>query len=270
MRVVIVQYDPQLGQVDRNLKHVTEMIAPVSSEDKVDILMLSEMAFTGYVFTTKSEVEEVAEVAGEGKTFKWCQAQALRLRCMVMCGYVERDPASGNLYNAMMVISPAGELVVNPRKTFLYETDKPWATPGDGFITWHCPWLDKTISFGICMDINPDDFKAPFEAYEFGTHAAERGSDLVLFSCAWCDFEPPDADISPTLSYWATRLHPIIEALQEGKYPKDNCYFLCSNRIGSENGTFFVGASCALSLKEPALLATAERREEAVLQIDLP
>jgi protein N-terminal amidase len=228
------------------------------------------MAFTGYVFQSKDDVRKVAEVAGEGPTFAWCQAQARRLNAMVMCGYVEADAAHEHLYNAMMVLSPDGELVCNPRKTFLYETDKPWATAGDGFRTWHCPWLDKTISFGICMDINPNDFTAPFEAYEFGTHAAKHASDLVLLSCAWCDFEPPDVETYPTLSYWAERLSPIIDALRNREYAKANCYFLCANRIGSENGTFFVGASCAMSLKEPALLAHAGRREETVLHVEIP
>lgn len=228
------------------------------------------MAFTGYVFKSKKEIEPFAEVAGFGQGFAWCQALAIRLECIVTCGYVERDPHTADLYNSMMVVSPTGALVCNPRKTFLYETDMPWATAGDGFKTWYCPWLDKTISFGICMDINPYNFESPFEKFEFGNHAAAAGSDLVLFSCAWCDFEPPDTSTSATMSYWATRLSPIIEALQNNTYAKSNCYFLVSNRIGSERGTFFVGASCAISLKEPSLLTAATRLDEQVLHVYIP
>ncbi|KAH7459714.1 hypothetical protein PRNP1_010954 [Phytophthora ramorum] len=268
MRVAIVQYDPQLGQVQRNMEYVDKMVASLSREDKIDVLMLSEMAFTGYVFKSKAEVAEVAEVAGQGQTFNWCQRQARRLHCMVTCGYVEKEGEV--LYNSMMVVSPDGELVCNPRKTFLYETDKSWATAGEGFCTWHCPWLNKTISFGICMDINPDDFKAPFAAYEFGSHALEHESDLILFACAWNDFEAQDIEPYPTLSYWAQRLSPVIDTLVKGEYVKPNCHFLCSNRIGTENGTFFVGASCALSLKEPAVVAHAGRRTEELLRVEIP
>ncbi|DAZ93920.1 TPA: hypothetical protein N0F65_010122 [Lagenidium giganteum] len=268
MHVLIVQYEPHIGQVARNLAHVSEMLAPYSMSDDIDLLMLSEMAFTGYVFKTRAEVEPLAEVAGAGPTFEWCRHHARRLKCLVTCGYVEK--AGGDLYNAMMVVSPDGDLVCNPRKHFLYETDKSWATPGECFTSWYCPWLQKQISFGICMDINPNDFTAPFEAFEFATQVIPHGSDLVLFACAWCDFEPPDSDTYPTLSYWATRLSPIIDALQKETYPKEDCYFLCSNRIGLENGTFFVGASCAMSLREPSLLAQAGRREELVLQVELP
>ncbi|GLE02594.1 hypothetical protein PINS_up011435 [Pythium insidiosum] len=230
------------------------------------------MAFTGYVFQKREDVERVAEIADQGPTFAWCQAKARRFRCLVTCGYVERDAADhSRLFNSMMVLSPDGELVCNPRKTFLYETDKLWATPGDGFRTWHCPWLDKTIAFGICMDINPDDFTAPFDRFEFATHAATARADLVLFACAWTDFEPDSDDVMPTVNYWATRLTPIIDALQANEYGgKSACHFLVSNRIGTENGTFFVGASCVISLQEPALLTVAGRREEALLLVDVP
>ncbi|ETP24459.1 hypothetical protein F441_02539 [Phytophthora nicotianae CJ01A1] len=293
LKIAIVQYDSQLGQVERNmevsvgaafkaiasryvkltdplfdLQYVDKMVVSLSEEDKIDVLMLSEMAFTGYVFKSKADVAQVAEVAGQGPTFHWCQRQARRLHCMVTCGYVEKEGEL--LYNSMLVVSPEGELVCNPRKTFLYETDKSWATAGNGFCTWHCPWLNKTISFGICMDINPDDFKAPFSAYEFGTHVVENKSDLVLFACAWNDFEDHDVEPYRTLSYWAERLSPVITALGTGEYTKPNCHFLCSNRIGSENGTFFVGASCVLSLKEPAVVAHAGRRSEELLRVEVP
>ncbi|KAF1319338.1 Ubiquitin1-specific protease, partial [Globisporangium splendens] len=260
---------PKIGQVERNMAHVDHLIE--SLDDGIDVLMLSEMALTGYVFETKEEAAALAEVSDKGKTFAWCQRHARRLRCMVMCGYIERDAKDEDLlYNAMMVLSPEGELVCNPRKTFLYETDKVWATAGDGFTTWHCSWLNKTISFGICMDINPYEFTAAFDEFEFATQVVSHGSDLVLFSCAWCDFDRDETDTFPTLSYWATRLTPIIDALHTRTYPKPNCHFLVSNRIGEENGTYFVGASCALSLRQPQVLASATRHDEAVLRVEIP
>lgn len=235
--------------------------------------MRLQMALTGYVFETRAHVEPLAEVAGAGETFAWCQRHAQRLHCLVLCGYVEKakdNESDSSLYNAMMVVSPTGELVCNPRKTFLYETDKVWATAGAGFSTWHCPWLDKTISFGICMDINPHEFTAPFDAFEFATHVVAHGSDLVLFACAWCDHDRTETETYPTLSYWATRLTPVVRALQERAFAKPACHFLCANRVGDENGTLFVGASCAMSLEEPAVLAHASRTEECVLRVEIP
>ncbi|OQR95472.1 hypothetical protein THRCLA_22136, partial [Thraustotheca clavata] len=201
-----------------------------------------------------------------GPTFSWCKSQALRLNCLVACGYVEKTLENNNLYNSMMIISPEGQLVYNTRKTFLYETDKTWATAGDGFGSWYCPWLERQISFGICMDINPNDFIAPWEAYEFATSVLENKSSLILFSSAWNDHNPEETSNSamPTIQYWANRLLPIIDSLQSKK-DGENCYFICSNRTGIERGTSFVGGSCVLELKSPSLLAKAGRFDEVVL-----
>ncbi|KAF4028413.1 putative amidase [Phytophthora infestans] len=102
------------------------------------------------------------------------------------------------------------------------------------------------------MDINPDDFKAPFSAYEFGTHVVENKSDLVLFACAWNDFEDHDIEPFSTLSYWAQRLSLVIDAL--GKV---------------RTARFSLHASCVLFLKEPSVVAHAGRRTEELLRAEI-
>lgn len=49
------------------------------------------MAFTGYVFHSFDEIEPYAECAGHGPTYDWVAHQAKRLKCTVVCGYVERE-----------------------------------------------------------------------------------------------------------------------------------------------------------------------------------
>lgn len=44
----------------------------------MDILVLSEMVFTGYTFKTKQEIEPFVEIAGAGPTFDWCKTKALK------------------------------------------------------------------------------------------------------------------------------------------------------------------------------------------------
>ncbi|KAL0583150.1 hypothetical protein ABG067_006917 [Albugo candida] len=232
------------------------------------------MAFTGYVFKSKEDIEPFAERSDVGVTFKWAEKHAKRLSCTVICGYVEieeQDHEPPKLYNSMIMVNPDGQLVCNTRKTFLYETDKSWATPGDGFKSLYCPALQKHVSLGICMDINPYNFTAPFDKYEFGNNVVkENPSELVIFTCAWSDFDSEQEDVMPTLQYWASRLKPIIEALKSEMFGFENCYFVCSNRTGTENGVHFVGGSCVLSLKEPEIIACASRNEEVVLEVTLP
>ncbi|OQR97498.1 hypothetical protein ACHHYP_10893 [Achlya hypogyna] len=275
VKVAVVQFEPLIGELQRNMDHVAAMISKYTEGDAIDILMLCEMPFTGYCFKDRTEIEPFAELAGSGPTFEWCRAQATRLRCLVACGYVEQgatDCAPPPLYNSMMVLSPKGELVYNARKTFLYATDKPWATANPAsFGSWYCPWLDRQLSFGICMDINPNDFTAPWEAYEFASSIVKAKSSLVLFSSAWNDFCPEETSNSalPTIQYWVNRLVPVIESLQSHDDGR-NCYFICSNRTGIERGTSFVGGSCVLGLRGPSLLAMAGRFDETVLITTIP
>eukprot|EP00959_Pyramimonas_sp_CCMP1952_P467215 9491232-Pyramimonas_sp.AAC.1 len=76
------------------------------------------------------------------------------------------------------------------------------------------------VGLGICMDINPYEFKAPFSAFEFANFHREQGTQLILFSSAWCNSHPDDTldrkrtppDMMETLNYWLNRLRPLIGA----------------------------------------------------------
>ena len=96
-------------------------------------------------------------------------------------------------------------------------------------------------SFGICMDLNPYRFTAPWTAYEFSSHALASGSEIVVLSMAWLTrlsafslasrAEEPDLD---TLSYWIERLKPLVEGEKE-------VVVVCANRSGEEGGRNPIG-----------------------------
>lgn len=91
-------------------------------------------------------------------------------------------------------------------------------------------------NFGICMDLNPHRFTAPWEAYEFASHALATGSELLVLTMAWLTSldalelaaraEEPDLS---TLSYWVERLKPLVEAEKE-------VITVIANRCGEEAG----------------------------------
>lgn len=86
------------------------------------------------------------------------------------------------------------------------------------------------------MDLNPYKFEAPWEAYEFASHALASGSELLVLSMAWltqldaselaAQAEEPDLS---TLSYWVGRLKPLVEAEKE-------VIAVFGNRCGQEAG----------------------------------
>ncbi|KAI9141925.1 carbon-nitrogen hydrolase [Paraphysoderma sedebokerense] len=63
MKIALVQFNPKLKQVESNIAKVEELLERAAlTENEIDVLLLPEMAFTGYVFTSKSDVEPYAEM----------------------------------------------------------------------------------------------------------------------------------------------------------------------------------------------------------------
>ena len=154
----------------------------------------------------------------------------------------------GMLVNAQLVVGPDGRVERRYAKHFLYETDETWAEAGrEGFLGGlESPWLPSGVTYGlgICMDINPCEFKAPFDAYELATAHKARGTRLILFSSAWTHLKDDTRamdDPRATASYWAARLAPLLGT---------GAVFVCADRVGAEGDVEFVGSSCVIELAE--------------------
>lgn len=75
--------------------------------------------------------------------------------------------------NSTVTVSPSGTILANYRKSFLYYTDETWAAePSNRFSITTLGSLGPVIQ-GICMDINPYRFTAPWSDYEFATAALQ-------------------------------------------------------------------------------------------------
>mmetsp|Transcript_24139 Transcript_24139/g.39663 ORF Transcript_24139/g.39663 Transcript_24139/m.39663 type:complete len:178 (-) Transcript_24139:136-669(-) len=163
-KVCVVQFRPAFGEPVENRLKASRLLASIRKEDRLNIIVLPEMCFSGYCFESREEMLPFAENATTGPTFEWAAEQARRLSAYIAVGYPEID-SSGSLYNSQLFIGPSGELVKNYRKHFLYDTDKKWASEGPGFFKEQVVPLNGVVSLGICMDINPKDFVAPFNAF---------------------------------------------------------------------------------------------------------
>ncbi len=63
---------PVHKDIQKSMQKAESILSEVTPEHKIDILVLSEMVFTGYKFANKKDIEPYLEKAGEGLTFKWC------------------------------------------------------------------------------------------------------------------------------------------------------------------------------------------------------
>ena len=152
-------------------------------------------------------------------------------------------------YNSTVTVAPNGQILAHYRKTHLYYTDETWAQESpDGWLSTPLKFAPKTesekvvqASFGICMDLNPYRFTAPWEAYEFCAHALAEESEILVLSMAWLtrlseqillqQAEEPDLN---TLSYWIERMKPLVDGEKE-------VIVVCANRSGNEPGKNPIG-----------------------------
>jgi len=258
IKVVCCQYKPEYKDP---LATVQKVNALLEKYDSCDILVLPEMALPGYKFADFSDIKDYLEKPQQGyPTFDLCSAQAKRLGCYVFCGYAEIDQELG--YNSMMVVNPQGQLIKNSRKKHLYFIDKTWAVEGDSFHTLEIEIKGQsyTAGLGICMDINPYEFEAPFEEFELASAWEKADIDFGVFCTNWTD---SDTSQSSLLNYWVTRLLPLVK---DGK-PR---YFIVADRIGEEEGTSYMGTSCVIKLcKRPQLVACLGIKDEDSLLYEI-
>jgi protein N-terminal amidase len=280
VNVGCVQFDPKLGDAAGNRHRVDALLHLYRIEaGDVDLLVLPEMAFSGYCFSSREEIEPHCEAAEHGATADWCRAAARRLGCVVACGFPER--AADRLYNSMLVVDPQGAIVHVHRKHLLYVTDEIWAAEGDGFTCRQVGGLGR-CAFAICMDLNPKQFKAPFDRYEFASslfapplqrgeeYHADKHQLLANLAIVCNNWLRPAADRklaedarqTMLLNYWAARMKPVLDL---------PVVLVIANRVGLERQTQFAGTSCVIDLHRRAILGNLDGDEEAVLVVrDVP
>ncbi|KAK0719951.1 carbon-nitrogen hydrolase [Lasiosphaeris hirsuta] len=258
MRIGCLQFSPQVGDVSNNLNRADAVLSKADPMelDNLDLLVLPEMAFSGYNFKSLEHIMPYLEPSGSGISSLWARTTALKYDCTVAVGYPEkvdgfrRQRSTPEFYNSLIVVNGDGETVANYRKTFLYYTDMTWAAEGKGFYAGEIEDFGK-VAMGICMDINPYKFEAPWHAFEFAFHILEVKANLVIMSMAWLTLEDrttftpfsrePDME---TITYWVQRLEPVIRA----EHDEELIVVFC-NRCGIEDDAVYAGTSAVVGIK---------------------
>ncbi|UZJ56805.1 hypothetical protein CBS101457_006125 [Exobasidium rhododendri] len=326
-RIACVQVDPIPGEVGKNIEKVKKLTKDLVP-GTLDMLVLPEMALTGYIFSGLADIEHLLEDPYEeaenaaSPTLQLARQLAARLDCYVVIGF----PMRGNKIKSMDKIRPNNNLPSSPfnarpadtvsqddatetrlayfnaallvnshcqllhvfMKHFSYENDKVWACEGPGFQYIDLPRLGR-VCIAICMDLNPYDFKAPFESFELASYCLRENVDILVMPMAWLvasdDVEEDRNELErsvdtmvegpheQTINYWALRLSPLLKDNEQNSTPNRNFYFVNCNRTGTEQKSKFAGSSCALRFgdvhdrdlsERPVALLGAMGRQEAV------
>lgn len=311
MKIGCLQFAPLLGQVEKNIERANAILETASAA-RLDWLILPELAFTGeirndfflpvlnalvitvsfgqehqnqalqfmaksiflgYNFSSLEAITPFLEETTAGTTTRWAQSIARRLGCCVTVGYPEVTSSTPvKRYNSTVTVARNGSILINYRKTFLYYTDETWASEGEPrFFVGQLGELGL-VAHGICMDINPYKFVAPWTEYEFAMRALGSSTPLVGLSMAGLTRLAPEelvmAPLEPdmeTLTYWLERFHPFIERARP-----EPVIIVIANRCGREGDVCYAGSSAVVSIQrgEVRVHGLLGRFEEALLFVD--
>ena len=146
--VACLQFEPVVGAKAHNialgLKHIEAAAARGAQ-----LIVLPELANSGYMFATRAEAFAQAEPVPGGPTCEAWMAAAARLGVTLVAGVAERDGEV--LYNAAVVIGPSG-WIGTFRKVHLWNAENLFFEPGNlGFPVFKTP-LGR-VGVAICYDI---------------------------------------------------------------------------------------------------------------------
>ncbi|KAI9714736.1 MAG: Carbon-nitrogen hydrolase [Bogoriella megaspora] len=89
MRIICLQFAPQLGKPKENIDKADDVLKHHGDLSGVDVLILPELAFSGYNFPTLEAILPFLEPTKAGITTQWAIKTATTLRCIVIVGYPE-------------------------------------------------------------------------------------------------------------------------------------------------------------------------------------
>ena len=175
-----------------------------------DLLVLPELASSGYVFQDRDELASCAEKAGSGEFSAMLLEKAASHQAYIVGGFPERD--GDRIFNSCLLAGPEGMLAVY-RKAHLFMDEKRIFDPGDLEFTVIETRMGR-IGMLICFD-----WAFP-EAWRL---LALQGADIVAHP----------SNLVTSYAQQAVPSHALC-----------NGYFIVTaNRTGTERGVSFSGRS---------------------------
>ncbi|MFI0538162.1 nitrilase family protein [Streptomyces sp. WSLK1-3] len=217
-----VQFDPQVGvqNKEKNLSRTLDLINE-AADNGATLIVLPELANTGYAFTTREEAYAHAEEVPSGPSCQAWADLAHSRQLYVVAGLSERS--GEQLFDTAVLIGPDG-FIGKYRKTHLWDREKLIFTPGDlGY-----PVFDTRIGrigLLVCWDI---------WFPEVPRLLAVQGADVICSVNNWVWTPPPLFDESgKCMAAYLTMTASHV----------NNVFFVAADRVGTERGGKFLGCS---------------------------
>ncbi len=182
------------------------------------IVLLPELANSGYVFRSADEARAAAEPADGALLADWAQVAA-RGDAVVIGGFCELGD-DDRLYNSAAVVDRTGVIAVY-RKLHLWNDEQSWFSPGEE----PAPVVETRhgrIGIGVCYDI---------EFPELTRGLALAGAELIALPTNW----PRENPVRPG--------GPMLQLIARTTAYLNRVFVAVCDRAGHERGLDFQGGS---------------------------
>ncbi|HCN62680.1 MAG TPA: hydratase [Pseudomonas sp.] len=248
VRVAVVQFDPQVGiqHSQTNLEHSLEL-AREAAINGANLIVLPELANTGYLFGTRQEAFLHAELIPEGPSMQAWLDFARKHQVYLAAGLAERDGVQ--LFDSAVLVGPGG-FIGKYRKAHLWNREKLWFTPGNlGFPVFDTPI--GRIGLLICWDI---------WFPEVPRLLSLQGADIICSLNNWIWTPPPLFDDSGKC---------MASYLTMTAAHANNVFIAAANRIGEEQGERYLGCSLITGTNGWPIGKVASADEQTILYADI-
>jgi len=144
-KVGVLQFAPKFLDLKSNFKKIQKM----TRKCNLDLLVLPELASSGYAFTTKDELLLASENAFTGPSAIFFMKLSRELNCSIISGFAQKN--NKKIYNSCMLVNPDGKIRIY-QKTHLFGREKLWFTKGEsGFFVCEAK-KGVLIGMMICFD----------------------------------------------------------------------------------------------------------------------
>jgi N-carbamoylputrescine amidase len=244
--VACVQMQPHVGHKAENLERSVQMIER-SAARGARVIVLPELASSGYAFASREEAFAAADPVPEGDATRAWTTAAQRLNVYVVGGVAER--VADVLYNAAVVVGPRGPIGCY-RKLHLWGDENLFFEPGDIGLPVFDTEVGRLAAL-ICYDgWFPETYRL----------LAMQGADLVCVPTNWVPM-PGQPPAQPAMANTLTMAAAHSNGLN----------IACANRIGVERGQPFIGQSLIVGSDGWPLAgpASADREEILIARMNL-
>jgi predicted amidohydrolase len=241
VRIACCQIDPTIGDLAANATVIEAQIRD-AVDAGADIIVLPELATSGYMFADAEEARAVALTPTDPAFAKWSAAAG---NSIVIGGFCELGD-DGNLYNSAMMVDADGVLACY-RKTHLWDREKLIFTRGDAL-----PPVVKTkhgdIAVMVCYDIEFAELTRP---------VAVDGAQLIAAPVNWPLFPRPEGE------------HPgeVITAMSTAR--TNRVAVACCDRAGVERGQAWTEGSAIVDPNGWIAASAGPGAAIAIADIDL-